>query len=1048
MAGVDEIKVLEDVLSDLELLKGRVQKGRVHLFGMRSLFPEELSFKSEVIRNYFMNLMLVGSKPEAALSQAFLFLMEELGFKLAPETKRKAGAGVGYADWTLRSEITGRVVDIELKAFLGRSGKRLVYTPLEFRIDHEQLERYLLSDASFVLVTNLYEYQLYSKNSFAKAYDEGRVKPISRGVFIKDILMDVVKRRGFLNVEALISRFMELEERHPVFSLPEFTERFLRTLGVYYGELDKTGIDTHIGHKLVITLILARALEDFHVIPRGQAREELERLKNFHGGNADKIVRGFFRQYVLEVLYDYYDTDVFYWAEEELSLLYNKSAQVLDFLEFMLGLKRTDLFSHGLYTYDFYTIDEDVLGKSYEEFLESPVKKKEGVVYTPANVVSYMVRRVCEKLFSGLLDSLRKALSERDWSSAEAVIEEWIGKKILDPACGSGGFLVKALREIFRFYEKAYRYFQSEIDGVKGTSGLFVEREDGEVLKKLVELQERLIPADPYEYFKALCERHLYGVDIDERAIRIAKLNLWKEILRIAGKAERFKGRYDLSKIRDNRTRNVFPVLERNFWCADAVSSAIEDWHNQFGFLFDAVIGNPPYIRHKNLSQDYKQRLSEVYGSLFDSTQDIYCYFFYRGLELLKDGGYLAYITSNKWFRAEYGRNLRLLLKDYQVLELIDLAGLKVFHGVSVDPAITILRKTPPEESHKVRILKAGQEEDIEDLHRAMEEKGFRQEQSEVFTEHTVLLEDDRVLALKGKIESKGKPLKEWDVKIYRGVLTGFNEAFIIDTATREKILANCKDEEERKRTEQIIKPVLRGRDIGRYYYKWAGLWLIGTFPVLKLDIENYPALKKYFLENFDIRQLEQSGKKYPELGFNARKKTSNKWFETQDNIAYYPEFEKEKVVWQRVSSSQKFTLVEPGIYCEATTHFITGKNLLYLLGILNSKVFGFAFYRFYMGGGIEGEIKGEFIGRFPIPPITDQNKPIVQKIEDLVSQILQIKEQDPSADTTKLEKQVDQLVYELYELTEEEIELIEGVGAVEVEEKETEELEEEEFEQ
>ncbi|EMX9391823.1 class I SAM-dependent DNA methyltransferase, partial [Campylobacter jejuni] len=145
------------------------------------------------------------------------------------------------------------------------------------------------------------------------------------------------------------------------------------------------------------------------------------------------------------------------------------------------------------------------------------------------------------------------------------------------------------------------------------------------------------------------------------------------------------------------------------------------------------------------------------------------------------------------------------------------------------------------------------------------------------------------------KIERIGTPLKEWHgLNIYRGILTGYNEAFIITTEKRNEILANCKDEAEKERTAKLIRKMLRGRDIKRYSYEWAGLWVIGTFPSLKLDIEQYPALKQY-LSQF-LPRIEQSGEK------GCRKKTSNKWFETQDNIAYYEEFEKEKIVYPNMN--------------------------------------------------------------------------------------------------------------------------------------------------
>ncbi|MEN3028645.1 MAG: TaqI-like C-terminal specificity domain-containing protein, partial [Aquificaceae bacterium] len=175
-----------------------------------------------------------------------------------------------------------------------------------------------------------------------------------------------------------------------------------------------------------------------------------------------------------------------------------------------------------------------------------------------------------------------------------------------------------------------------------------------------------------------------------------------------------------------------------------------------------------------------------------------------------------------------------------------------------------------------------------------------------------------------------------------------------------------------------------------------------------------YRHLSKYRQKLLN-RNKEETGKRY-------------EWYALQRYASdYYPEFEKEKIVWQRVSKEQRFSIVDKGFYCEATTHLITGNNLRFLLGVLNSKMFGFAFYRFYMGGGIEGEIKGEFIGRFPIPPLTPQNKHIADRIEELVDQIIQKKKQNGcGADTSDLEEQIDQLVYELYGLTKEEIKIVE----------------------
>ena len=143
--------------------------------------------------------------------------------------------------------------------------------------------------------------------------------------------------------------------------------------------------------------------------------------------------------------------------------------------------------------------------------------------------------------------------------------------------------------------------------------------------------------------------------------------------------------------------------------------------------------------------------------------------------------------------------------------------------------------------------------------------------------------------SIKKKIEAVGTPLKDWDINIYRGVLTGCNEAFIINTAKRNEILANCQTDDERTRTAELIRPILRGRDIKRYAYEWAELWLIATFPSRHYNIDEYPAIKQYLL-SFGIERLEQTGKMHIVNGekVKARKRTSNKWFETQDSISYW----------------------------------------------------------------------------------------------------------------------------------------------------------------
>ncbi|GAA7696776.1 class I SAM-dependent DNA methyltransferase [Helicobacter pylori] len=436
---------------------------------------------------------------------------------------------------------------------------------------------------------------------------------------------------------------------------------------------------------------------------------------------------------------------------------------------------------------------------------------------------------------------------------------------------------------------------------------------------------------------------------------------------------------------------------------------------------FDCIIGNPPYIRQEQI-KDIKPLLQKQYPDFYNSTADIYTYFFALSYHLLKDKGFNAFITSNKYARAKYGAQLReLLLKKTTIVSYMELNALKVFESATVDTSImNFIKQTPPKESDFKYYEPTP--DDKNDLKSA---RSLPMKQNALSAE-SFIFANASFLDLRDKMESVGTPLKDWDIQIYRGILTGANEAFIIPTEKREEILNACKTQEERKRTAAFIKPILRGKDIKRYSYEWAGEWVIATFPSLKLDIDDYPSLKTY-LSQFRPR-IDQSGEK------DCRKKTNNQWFETQDTIAYHEDFEKEKIVYGEIVQEPRFYLDNGEcklgyFYAEATSFILTGEHLHYLLGMLHSKLITFAFKTFYAGGGL-GEsgyrYKKAFIERLPIPKITPQNQELARKITDCAKQILEAKEKDPKANTQKLEKEIDALVYQLYHLTDEEIKTIE----------------------
>ena len=436
------------------------------------------------------------------------------------------------------------------------------------------------------------------------------------------------------------------------------------------------------------------------------------------------------------------------------------------------------------------------------------------------------------------------------------------------------------------------------------------------------------------------------------------------------------------------------------------------DW--MFGIKegFDVVIGNPPYIQLQNNSGELAAIYQPLNFETFAKTGDIYCLFYERGWHLLKKGGHLCYITSNKWMRAGYGENIRgFFASKTNPLFVIDFAGVEIFESATVETNILLLAKGKNRHSTKCAIVDKQNKKHVNNLSLFVQQQHTICEFSS--SDSWVILSPIEQ-SIKRKIEAIGTPLKDWDIQINYGIKTGFNDAFIISTERRDEILSNCLTEEERERTAELIRPILRGRDIKRYGYNWADLWLIATFPSRHYNIEEYPAVKAHLL-SYRKERLEQTGKKYIIGGeeIKARKKTNNKWYETQDSISYWEDFSKPKIVWGNLNLTASYALVNDEYFINAPSSMIVPASR-YLLAVLNSKLADY--YIRNLGVTRNGgyfEYKPMFIEKLPVP-IINCNDEIYRKIDEMLEFTNCIG--------------VDHLIYQIYGLSIDEINYIESL--------------------
>lgn len=444
------------------------------------------------------------------------------------------------------------------------------------------------------------------------------------------------------------------------------------------------------------------------------------------------------------------------------------------------------------------------------------------------------------------------------------------------------------------------------------------------------------------ENFRAFFSKNMFEFDFDESAAKkeFKKLKKLYESIFDLESANPFEWRFEFSEV-------------------------LDEGGNFQGF--DLIIGNPPYIRQEDI-KELKPNLAKNY-KVYKGTSDIYTYFYELGFNVLKQNGVLSFITSNKYTRAGYGEPLReFLLKNTTLLEYIDLNGIKVFDSATVDTSILSFEKAKTKDSifkylpPNTELLKEN-DFNIESI------LDFNKIAQNSLSKESFTFNDEGTNALKAKIEKHGIPLKDWHgLNINYGIKTGYNEAFIITTEKRDEILAKCKDEAEKERTAKLIRKMLRGRDIKRYSYEWAGLWVINTHNGYKsksgekieaINIDEYPSLKQHLKPYYKTLEKRTDKGKTP---YNLR------------NCAYLEEFEKEKIVYSEIVRKPQFYLdTKLNFYAEATSFILTGENLKYLIAFLNNDFVAFIFKTFYAGGNL-GEngfrYKKAFLERLPIPKI------------------------------------------------------------------------------
>lgn len=663
--------------------------------------------------------------------------------------------------------------------------------------------------------------------------------------------------------------------------------------------------------------------------------------------------------------------------------------------------------------YEFSVIPVEILGSVYEQFLgkviritpahharieEKPeVRKAGGVYYTPQYIVDYIVENTVGKLIVG------KTPTE-------------ISKiKIVDPACGSGSFLIGAYNYLLDYHTNYYSNHGRPSRGNKGNP---------------LTPQGQLITAEK----KRILLNNIFGVDLDSNAVEVTKLSLLLKCM---------EGETEASINQQFKLFNerVLPTLDGNIKSGNSlIDTDYYDnqldfgeekkikpfsWRNAFPDVFkqdgfDVVIGNPPYVRQEMLGKqkDYFREHFQVYHGM----ADLYSYFVEKSLKLINQDGLYGVIVANKWMRGNYGEPLRRFLKGHHLYEIIDFGDLPVFETATTYPCIMIAGKPGKDIGQiKLTIPKTLKFSSLTDY----VEQNYGQLNKDTLNDGGWSLAGDAENKVITKISRAGKPLGEYvNRKIYRGVLTGLNEAFVIDRETKDRLIA------ENPWSADIIKPFLAGRDIKRYNKLNADKYLI--FAKRGININEYPAILKH-LEGYRS-QLTPKPKDWKGNVWKGRKPGSYKWYEIQDAIDYFHEFEKSKIILPDIALRMQATYDNGNHYSVNTTYIIPVDDK-YLLGMLNSNLIHYYF------SNISSSIRGgylrfirQYLEKIPIVESVKNKEKIVQYVdimlqlnEDLENTKLASQRDQIITKINHFDNKINELVYRLYGLTEDEIRIVEG---------------------